>query len=197
MKSKLTERKYLLFLLVIVLVIGLGGISTVTAETSKATVIFTQTEDNKLELTTVPSIDFGTNNLPTGEMSYNATSISGPLKITDTTGDYTGWEVTGSLSNFAAGTVNNSMPGASIKLVSGSAAKDGGGTGANPPSVGSNIELVSGGSDDVSIASADPGEGTGVWNVTWTTSNVTLEVPNIPTKGTNEATITWQITAGP
>lgn len=200
MSTILHKRKGIIFLLVALLVVTMGGFTAAYAENTTATVEFEADPGiNKLELTSAPSINFGSHTLPVAPATFSAVSIDSPLKVTDTRGVPLGWNVTAQLSAFATtgGTpVSDSMPGANIDLLSGAVAKSGSGLSANPPTVEQAINIVANGSAS-KIVSAGVDTSFGVWDTTWTNSNVILNLPNIPAVGSNEATITWTVNSGP
>ena len=198
-KMKNNNKRFIMTF-VLILALAIGMTTTAFADTTgstEATVEFSTDESvNKLELVTAPAFSFGSHDLPDSGQTIAAQSITGSLKTMDTTGNYAGWNVTATISNFSTASVSNSMPGAYITMSNGTADRVGSGT-TDSPTVKTPIVLTSGSSDSTAISEAAQNAGVGTWDMNWLPSNTTLTVLDTPAVGQSTATITWTMVAGP
>lgn len=165
------------------------------------------TQAGPLSLDYVSHIDFGDHDISTSEQTYESTTESPFIQVTDRRGTGGGWNVTAAANSFTSES-DNTLPGAVITFANGATNST---STTNAPIVNSNIELdTNGTSVNVATAAAredgaavNTAQGLGTWVMSWLTDaelneNVTLYVPeSAATAGNHTAIIDWTLTEGP
>lgn len=179
-----------------------------------------------LSLDYISNIDFGEKEITTSEFTYESTTASPFIQISDRRGSGDGWLVTAEATSFNGTIIENedteeentislgeTLPGSTISFLNGVAEAPDDTTTAEPE-VNQIIELsTNGGQVNVANALANEdgeptanAEGLGLWVISWLTDdpaaelneNVTLTVPEAAaSEGTHTASINWTLTDGP
>ncbi|AKS68171.1 hypothetical protein RN70_00715 [Staphylococcus schleiferi] len=233
MKKSKTLQYALLATLVSTPFVLVPATNAIAAETSQATISFTAPNDpvkpvdpsdpskpldqgkhngkatgesGPLTLDYVSNLDFGSHTISTAEETYQATTLSPFVQVSDRRGTGAGWNVTAQLSNFQQNG-ENSLPGASINLTGAEVDS----TSKTPkPVPNSNITLNSGSDSSVNIVKANAktgalntAQGLGTWITKWlskgqTNEKATLTIPEAAAMpGNHAATVTWTLSDGP
>lgn len=148
-----------------------------------------------LELVSAPTLDFGSHDISASTQSYQATTVSGQIQVSDLRGSAAGWELTANLSSFNLGSIGTDSPtlaGAYITVSNQSIAAQDSNV-ATAPTAADSLVLTSG-SSSVRILLAESGTGLGVWNSTWSNAGITLTVlPGTAQTGVSYAVINWSL----
>lgn len=162
----------------------------VGSETTTAQIIF---NPGDLTLESAPSIDFGTQAIPTSTQVYSDASFTNDLSVSDLRGSDAGWKVSAKLGIFQNGG-SATLAGSSIALNSASVAAEDG-TLSTGPVPSSTIDLPSD-STEVSIEDAVAGTGSGLWHTTWSQANLTV-YPGTVKSGMSTSNIDWILSDTP
>lgn len=173
----------------LMLVVGAAGFSLAAEagnQNTDATVTFDQ---GTLELKSAPAFAFGERSIVAGYTEYDSPTVSAPLQVSDARGNAEGWKVTAALSGFKNGE-EETLDGSTIVLSNPDVNAVGARVASGPNATG-NIILPSTGTI-VPIETAIKGTGMGLWNTSWSGTNVKLTVPNgSASTGSAKATINW------
>lgn len=160
----------------------------VDSSTSNATISFSEGD---LALDEVSDITFGANPIAVDDTDI-ASETGATLSVTDLRGSGAGWHVTAQLNPFISPESENSLPGASLNLVTGEAESTAGE--AYNPSVPAGTSLLAGGAS-AAVVTAGENTGLGQTVATWAAEATTLTVPgSIATAGEEHlAVINWTL----
>ena len=163
--------------------------------TSNAAVVF---EKGDIVLDSVPSFDFGEQAISSEDASYNAEEISGVIQVSDLRGTGEGWDLQVSLSPFELTEGSSAtLEGAYINIIGGTVIGTPVAEEDKPELVGETITIASD-NEQVSVFSAAAGSGRGVWGLSLSESDVSLNViANTAHVGESSAVLTWSLTAAP
>lgn len=158
-------------------------------------------QSGPLTLDYVSNFEFGIHDIQIDEQIYESETMSPFIQVTDRRGTGAGWEVTAQASRFTDG-VNNSLPGATLKLTNGEAITNL--QNITAPVVNQSIELRTGG-EATKVVTANENEGIGSWATRWfptenaqKNDHATLTIPQASASpGQHTSIITWTLTDAP
>ncbi|KRM55836.1 WxL domain-containing protein [Lacticaseibacillus sharpeae] len=178
------------------IVLGITG-NTQSAKadtTTHATVTFTLPEDSKIEITSMPNIDFGSEQVNTSGQDIQAKNIDAPLSI-DNPGFATGWHVDVAASNFTTSDKSVSLAGAAIKFTNGSVKATAAGNVSTVPTV--QPTTVQAGSDSQTLVNAAAGTGVGAYDTSFANTEVSLDIPSGNVAADYTSDLTWTLANTP
>jgi hypothetical protein len=152
----------------------------------------------ELELLSVPSFKFGTQNISAGTTEYPAESVTGSAQVSDLRGVKRGWELNVSLSEFESSTELGlkTLPGSYIKIENSTISPLNGQTG-TPPTAETDIQIPSD-NTQTSVITAAEEAGKGAWQIDWANADVKLVVlAGTAYAGMHTANLTWTLQVGP
>lgn len=148
----------------------------------------------ELKLTSVPSLDFGTQSIVGTEQNYTADTIQQNIQISDLRGSGNGWHLTASLSKFRLDDVDSTtetLQGAYITISNQKISCDN--ISLEKPECEKEVILTSG-SASATILTAQKEKGMGIWNDDWDKESAVLTIlPGTAKVGTSHAVIDWSL----
>jgi len=163
-------------------------------DTTTATVEF---EPGALTLVTVPTFNFGMQNIAATTQSYSATSSTNSIQISDLRGSKSGWDLNVSLSSFTlSDNTTTSIEGAYIEIKDATISAVNGTIG-EKPTTNPTLRIDSDGSETDILRAVD-GTGDGLWMMSWNASDASLTIlPGTVKAGVNTATLNWSLLSTP
>lgn len=158
---------------------------------SSATIEFKKGE---LTLPSVPSLDFGSHDIPTVTSFYKPTNTLSPVTVSDLRGTGTGWHLTAQLSEFKNANDQPTLNGALLTVTDPSVTS--GLVGNTSPAPANELDennqfVLTSDNAVVKILSAEANAGMGVWDQQWTGAGTELTVFPGNVSSTNTSTLTW------
>ncbi|VDG19533.1 WxL domain-containing protein [Lactiplantibacillus mudanjiangensis] len=150
--------------------------------------------DGDIELTTAPSIDFGSVKATAGSTTITATSVNDPITVTNS-GKTSGWNVTVNGDGFKDGSGEIDL-GATLHLDNGTPTPVDSTNISTAPTAPAKL-AVDGSGTDVNAFTAQTKAGVGDWTDVFSTSNVTLDIPAGATPNDYSTNLTWTLTNAP
>ncbi|VDG30983.1 cell surface protein [Lactobacillus sp.] [Lactiplantibacillus mudanjiangensis] len=168
--------------------------SIVSGGNTTATVNLEEDVNSDIEITSAPTIDFGTAKITASSMTLTANSIDDPITVKNP-GKTSGWNVTVNSDGFKNGTGEVDL-GATLNLDGGTPTPEEASNQSTAPTAPSTV-AVDGTGADSNVFTAQIGAGMGTWTDVFSTSDVTLDIPAGASTDQYTTNLTWTLTNGP